>query len=124
MSLTKKIALAFVVIWFFVGGLGHFLSTEFFVSIVPPWVPWPYAAVYLSGVFELLGVIGILITRYRAIAGLGLILLTIAVTPANIYMWLNPQLFPDIPHSLLAFRLVLQVLLIACIWWSTRKNSA
>jgi uncharacterized membrane protein len=46
------------------------------------------------------------------------------VTPANIYMWMNPQLFPTISETLLTVRLFVQVLLLACIWWSTRTPRA
>ncbi len=119
MSLAKKLGLAIVFSWFFFGGIGHFVITDFFVSIVPPAVPFPYAAVYVSGVFELLGAVGILIARLRPFAGAGLFLLTLAVTPANVYMWLNPTLFPDFPGFILSFRLVLQVALLMCIYWST-----
>src|SRR5579859_2089071 len=60
MSRYKLAGLAFVFLWFFAGGIGHFLATGFFLSIVPPYVPWPVAAVYVSGVFELLGAFGLI----------------------------------------------------------------
>ncbi len=120
LSTGKKIGLGIVFVWFFFGGIGHFVMTDFFVSIVPPWVPWPEAAVYVSGVFELLGAFGILVQRFRSLAGIGLCLLTLAVTPANVHMWLHPELFPDFPEPLLTVRLVIQVLFLGCIWWSTR----
>ncbi|MGB1581722.1 MAG: DoxX family protein, partial [Nevskiales bacterium] len=95
MPAARKIALGFVFAWFFCGGIGHFLATDFFVSIVPPYIPWPLAAVYVSGVLELLGALGILLPATRRLAGWGLILLTLAVSLANIHMWLNPTLFPE-----------------------------
>lgn len=122
MSMSKRIGIGIVFSWFFFGGLGHFLLTQFFVSIVPPWVPWPLAAVYVSGVFELLGAVGVLVPAYRSLAGAGLFLLTIAVTPANVHMWLNPEKFPNFPESVLTARLVVQMALLWCIWWSTRKS--
>jgi uncharacterized membrane protein len=48
--------------------------------------------------------------------------LTICVTPANVFMWMNPQLFPSMSETLLGVRLVVQVALLACIWWSTRSS--
>ena len=114
----KNIGLGIVFIWFFFGGLGHFFLTEFFVGIMPPWFPWPYFAVYVSGVFEILGALAILVSTYRRLAGIALILLTLAVSPANIHMWLNPELFPEFPEPLLSLRLVLQVALLWCIAWS------
>lgn len=116
----RKIALAAVFLWFFGGGLGHFLATGFFVSIVPPYIPWPLAAVYLSGALEILGALALLWPTTRRWAGYGLILLTLAVTPANLHMWLHPERFPDFPPDLLGLRLVIQVMLLACIWWSTQ----
>lgn len=105
-----------VTAWFFIGGIGHFAAPGFFLKIVPPHLPWRLQAVYISGFFELAGAAGLLFAQTRRRAGIGLFLLTIAVTPANIYMWQNPQLFPSIPQALLAWRLVLQVLLLAAIW--------
>jgi len=112
----KKIALAIVVIWFIVGGLGHFIAPEFFLKIIPPSLPFRLEAVYITGFLEILGALGLLYRPTRKWAGVGLILLTIAVTPANIYMWLNPQLFSNVAESLLAGRLILQLGLLALIW--------
>lgn len=120
MSKFQRIGLGLVFAWFFFGGIGHFTMTGFFVSIVPPYIPWPLAAVYVSGVLELLGAAGVLVPATRRLAGWGLILLTLAVSLANIHMWLHPALFPDIPEWALSARLAIQVLLIACIWWSTK----
>ena len=72
--------------------------------------PLHLEAVYLSGLFEILGGVGVLIARTRSIAGWGLLVLLIAVYPANIYMALTPEAFPDIPLFVLYFRLALQFL--------------
>lgn len=72
--------------------------------------PLHLEAVYLSGLFEILGGVGVLIARTRSIAGWGLLALLIAVYPANIYMALTPEAFPDIPLFVLYFRLALQFL--------------
>ena len=72
--------------------------------------PLHLEAVYLSGLFEILGGVGVLIARTRSIAGWGLLALLIAVYPANIYMALRPEAFPDIPLFALYFRLALQFL--------------
>jgi uncharacterized membrane protein len=112
--------LSVVFLWFMGGGIGHFTQTDFFVSIVPPWVPFPLWTVYVSGVFEILLALAILWPRVRSVAGWGLIALSLAVTPANVHMWLNPELFSDVPPTMLSLRLVVQVLLLFTIWWSTR----
>ncbi|QJD92454.1 hypothetical protein HH213_21565 [Duganella dendranthematis] len=110
--------LAFVFIWFFVGGIMHFVATDTEARIVPPYIPWPVAAVLVSGVFELLGAAGILIGRTRRAAGVGLFLLTLAVTPAHIYMLQRPELFP-VPLWALWLRLPIQAALLWLIAWST-----
>ncbi|MFD1121410.1 hypothetical protein ACFQ2T_02760 [Methylophilus flavus] len=120
LGLARVLGLSFVFIWFFIGGLAHFLFTDLEVKIVPLWLPEHRLLVLVSGAFELIGAIGILFNRTRRIAGWGLILLTIAVTPANIFMWQNPGQFPEVPYWALTLRLPLQLLLLACIWWSTR----
>ncbi len=113
-------ALAFVFLWFLIGGIAHFVYTDVEMRIVPPWLPDHRGLVLISGGFELAGALGVLLKRTRHLAGLGLVLLTIAVTPANIYMWQNPGLFPTIPYWALVIRLPVQAALLVCIWWSTR----
>lgn len=116
------IGLGIVFLWFMVGGVTHFTAKDFYLNITPPYVPWPLAVVYISGVFEILGALGILMPGWRQLAGNCLILLTLAVTPANIYMSMNPHLYPDVSETVLTVRLVVQVLLLICIWWSTRDR--
>jgi len=113
----------FVFLWFSIGGIAHFMIPEQFLRIMPPLIPYPLAMVLISGGFELLGAVGLWIAPLRRWAGNGLILLTICVTPANIYMWLHPKLFPSIPVWALFLRLPVQALLIWIIWQSTRPDS-
>ena len=116
----KRLGLAVVFLWFMGGGVSHFTKPDFFVAIMPSYIGWQLELVYISGVFEILGAIGILIPVLRQWAGNGLFLLVICVTPANVHMWLNPHLFPDVSELILSIRLVVQALLLALIWWSTR----
>ena len=116
--LLKRIGLIVVFLWFLFGGVAHFSLTEVEMRIVPPLVPWPRAAVLISGVFELLGAVGILIPATRRAAGVGLFLLTIAVTPANVYMLQHAELF-NVPRWALIVRLPFQVVLLALILWSS-----
>ena len=118
MSRGKLVGVAFVFLWFFIGGIAHFAATEMEMRIVPPYIPWPRAAVLVSGVFELLGAAGLLWWPTRRWAGIGLFVLTIAVTPAHIYMLQQPELFP-VPYWALMLRLPLQVALLVLIAWST-----
>ncbi len=106
-------------LWFALGGIAHFAATSLEMRIVPPYIPWPRATVWISGVFELLGAAGLLFLSTRPAAGWGLFLLTIAVTPANIYMLQRHDLFA-VPVWALVLRLPLQVALLGLILWSTR----
>ena len=118
MTRGKLVSLGFVFLWFLVGGIAHFVATETEMRIVPPYIPWPRAVVLVSGVFELLGAAGLLWRPTRLWAGLGLFALTIAVTPAHIYMLQQPEQFP-VPYWALVLRLPLQAALLLLIAWST-----
>lgn len=120
MSRWRVAGLVFVFLWFAIGGVAHFVATEAEMRIVPPWIPWPRETVWVSGVFELLGAAGLLWRPTRRAAGVGLFLLTLAVTPANVYMLQRADLFANVPHWALVARLPLQVVLLAVIAWSTR----
>ena len=114
----KRAALVFVFLWFLIGGIAHFVLTDLEMRIVPPYIPWPRAAVLVSGVFELLGAAGLVWPATRRFAGMGLFALTLAVTPANLYMLERHELF-DLPVWALVLRLPLQLGLLALIAWST-----
>ena len=113
----------FVFTWFFIGGITHFVIPEPFLRIMPPYIPFHLAAVYVSGAFELLGAFGILVKPVRSFAGYGLMLLTAIVTLANVQMYQHPDLFPSIPGWVLIIRFPVQALLIWLIWWSSRPDS-
>jgi uncharacterized membrane protein len=117
-STGQLLGLGLVFVWFFAGGIMHFAATAVEATIVPPYVAWPVAAVLVSGVFELLGAAGILLPWARRAAGVGLFLLTLAVTPAHIYMLQRPELF-HVPLWALWLRLPIQAGLLWLIHWST-----
>ena len=116
----RRVGLAIVFAWFAIGGVAHFVATDAFVSIVPPWVPAPHVAVLVSGTVELLGAAALVWPRTRRAAGVVLLLLTVAVTPANVHMLQRAADYPDIPYWVLVARLPLQLALLALIAWSTR----
>ena len=70
---------------FTVTGLTHFTSPERFLPMMPPFLPWPMALIYVSGFFDLLGAVGLLVPRTQRAAAWGLVALLVAVFPANIY---------------------------------------
>lgn len=113
-------------VFFVVAGLLHFLRPEFYVRIMPAFLPWPVALVYVSGVLEVLGGIAILPLRTRRPAGYGLIALLVAVFPANVNMAMHPAPIAgwDVPLWLLWLRLPLQAVFIAWVWWATNAGKS
>lgn len=112
-----------IVATFFIGaGILHFVLLDFFSAIVPPYFSNPEFLVKISGVFEILGGVGILIQRTRKWAGWGLIALCVAVLPANIHMAMNPEQFADIPVVLLYLRLPLQAFIVWFIWKASQTQ--
>lgn len=107
-------------------GITHFTRPDQYVKIVPPQLPGPLELVYISGFFEILGGIGLLIPFVSVAAAWGLIALFIAVFPANIYQALNSIPIDGIPHHPLLywFRLPFQAVLIAWAAWYTKKPKA
>jgi uncharacterized membrane protein len=79
---------------FILVGISHFRNPQIFVEIVPPFLPFALFLVYLTGVMEIAGGIGIIYPGSRVITGRLLVLFLIAVFPANLYMW-----FADVPFN-------------------------
>ena len=103
---------------FVLAGLWHFVHPATYLTIMPPVLPQPLLLVYLSGVAELLGGLGLLWGRTRRLAGWGLLALLLAVFPANIYMALvHEQL--HIPGWLAWGRLPLQPVLMWWVWYAS-----
>ena len=107
-SWWKKLVLFGLSTFFIYTGIHHFVNPGFYLSIMPPAFPLHAEAVYISGFFEVVGGVCVLIPRLRKIAGWGLVALLVAVYPANIYMAITPEAFPDIHVALLYVRLVFQ----------------
>ena len=107
-------------------GVLHFVRPDPFVMIVPAYLPWPLGLVLISGVFEILGGVGLLLARTRSAAGWGLIALYLAVFPANVWMATEGIQPPGLELSPAAAwaRLPFQAVLIAWAWWVSRPDPA
>lgn len=94
-------------------------------AIVPPFLPKAHELVLVSGFFEMLGGLGVMLPLTRKPAGFGLIALLVAVFPANVYMAADTAKFGSVlPAPLLYARLPLQFLLIYWVWAACIKQEA
>ncbi|MCA9524161.1 MAG: DoxX family protein [Myxococcales bacterium] len=104
----------------------HFIKPASFVAIIPEILPFKLALVYISGVFEILLGLGLFAERTRRLAAWGLVLLFIAVFPANINMAIHdiPVEGRHVHPALLWGRLPFQLVFIAWAVWIARRTPA
>jgi len=98
-----------------VAGLNHFRIPDFYAGIMPPWLPAHGALVFWSGVAEVVAGVGVLIPRIRREAGWFAIAVLLGVFPANVWMAVDPTIWPDVPTWGRWARLPFQALF---IWWA------
>ena len=120
MKTLKTIFRIIFALFFIAAGLNHFVSPDFYLKIMPPYLPWHYPLVFMSGVAEVVLGVGLLIPKTRRLAAWGLIALLIAIFPANLHMTMNPEQYSNISPILLWLRLPLQGLLILWAYWYTQ----
>ena len=121
--MSKRIGLLLLALFFIAAGISHFVHSDIYVAMMPTYLPAHLELVYLSGLFEILGGIGVILSHTRQWAGYGLIVLLIAVFPANLYMAMNPDKFVDIVSAWSLYaRLPLQLLLMWWTFWATRND--
>ena len=121
-SWWRKLSLFAISVFFINVGVDHFVNPDFYLAIMPPSFPLHHEAVYISGLFEIIGGICILIPSLRRFTGWGLLALLVAVYPANIYMALNPDVFAEIPVELLYVRLAFQFVFFYWAYSMTRDS--
>lgn len=118
---TFRVLLAVLMV---LAGLSHFFADGVYLKIYPSMLPYPATMVYFTGVAEVLGGIGLLIPSVSQAAAWGLVILFIAVYPANINMAVNNIHIDNIPDGnwFQAIRLPFQFVLIAWAYWLTRVD--
>lgn len=115
--------LALAVLFCFTGA-AHFFLVEEMAAMIPPFFPAPVFLVYLTGVLEIAGAVGLLLDGFYRWAGYALILFLLAVLPANVYAALNHTGLGGHVEgpSYLWLRVPLQFLLIGWAWYFTRPS--
>ena len=119
MSRAKSISKYLLAIFMIAAGIMHFVNPEFFLKIVPPYLPLHKELVLVSGVFEVLLGVLLLVPRTSRVAAWGIVALLIAVFPANVYLYQHQDILPASPivHLL---RLPLQGVFALWAYWHTR----
>jgi uncharacterized membrane protein len=123
MEQTMQLGRALMAALYITAGAGHFILTRAYVRIVPGYLPAHRELVLLSGAAEIAGGIGLLLPPTRRSAAYGIILLLIAVLPANLWMAQHPERFSNIPPWALWLRVPLQLPLLWWAWQYTRPEA-
>ena len=118
-KLQKSILIIISSIFYTIVGIKHFIEPDYFLSIIPPYLPFHIELVYISGFFEILFGLMILFPKYRYYGSIGLILLLIAVFPANIYLAQSKEAQEAFGASqqIAIWRLPIQGILIWIAYW-------
>jgi len=120
----RKTGLFFLILLFLLAGINHFNNPNFYVSIMPPYLPFQSEISYIAGFFEIVGAIGLLFAKSRKIAGYGLLILLILIFPANIHMAMHPEYFPKYSELTIYLRLPIQFIFMAWVYWATLRKKA
>ena len=118
--MTKTAARLLLALIFVAAGVMHWRAPDTYLKIMPSYLPFPLALIYLSGVAQIAGGVGVLPRTTRKWAAYGLIALLIAIFPANISMALNgtQQVGIDVPHWMWWARLPFQAVFIWWVWFA------
>ncbi len=122
MRVVKQILKWILAIAFVLAGINHFINPNFYLKMMLPILPAHLFLIRLSGVFEIVLGALLLIPKFTRLAAFGLMALLIAVFPANIYMAMNTELFPEFSPVALYLRLPLQFIIIAWAFWYTKND--
>lgn len=121
MSKTKSLSKYLLAIFMIGAGTMHFVKPDFYMKIMPAYLPFHRELVVISGISEILLGILLLIPKCSRPAAWGIIALLIAVFPANLYVYQNQEVLPASPNFHL-LRLPLQGVFILWAYWHTRPD--
>ncbi|MDB6072313.1 MAG: DoxX family protein [Verrucomicrobiales bacterium] len=124
MKWLRFLSVGLLAVFFIVAGINHFRDPAVYLGMMPKWLPWPDKLQLLAGAAEVAGGLGVLIPAVRRWAAWGLLLLLVAVFPANLQVALHG--WPGAPFAvspwILWARLPLQAVLMAWVWWTFLKR--
>ena len=116
----KYLSLMVMGIFYISIGISHFTGPIWYVQIVPPYLPYKLELVYISGLFEILFGGMLLFKKTRFLAGWGLILLLIAVYPANIYLAQTNGAAMNTTPLIAWGRLPVQFIFVGLAYWHSK----
>ena len=119
--LVKGISVYVMGIFYIIVGIKHFQDPSWFVQIVPPILPYKYELVYISGFFEVLLGILLMIPRFQSIAAKGLMALLICVYPAHIYLAQTNGVALGVSPLIAWGRLPFQFVFIGLAYWHLKE---
>lgn len=124
-ALSARIAMSMMLVF---TAIGHFVFTKGMSMMIPNFIPFKENFVYLTGLFEILLAIGLLIPKLKDISGWALIIFLLLMLPANIYASINTinyqkGTFDGNGLTYLWFRIPLQLLFIVWVYMSSIKIS-
>ena len=119
--MVKLISVYVMGIFYIIVGIKHFQDPSWFVQIVPPILPYKYELVYISGFFEVLLGILLMIPKFQSIAAKGLMALLICVYPANIYLAQTNGVALGISPLIAWGRLPFQFVFIGLAYWHLKE---
>ena len=119
--MVKVISVYVMGIFYIMVGIKHFQDPSWFVQIIPPILPYKYELVYISGFFEVLLGILLMIPKFQSIAAKGLMALLICVYPANIYLAQTNGVALGISPLIAWGRLPFQFVFIGLAYWHLKE---
>ena len=119
----KKMALYFTSLFFIITGLRHFIMPEYYLFLMPKYLPLPLFLINFTGFLQIFCAIGLLFSRTRKWASYGLMIFLIATLPVLIYLWTYKESSPNghVPGWLQLFSVPLQFVLIFWVYLFSQK---
>ncbi len=124
LPIYKNITIYILSVMYIIIGIKHFTSLEYFINIMPPFIPFKEFAVYFTGIIEIFGGLLLLSKSTRKIGAFLIITLLFIVFPANIYLYISevPRELLDITKNQALIRMPFQIPLIILAYWHSQKN--
>ena len=125
MEVRRKVVWSWIIAAFFIAaGSNHFINPSPYLAMMPSYIPWHSSLVWISGVAEICGGIGILLRPVKLVAGWGLVALLVAVFPANLNVAMNGWPGVELPTWSLWARLPFQIIMIWAVYRVVLSDSA